>query len=189
MAFAIMLAIVIAFSIGRELILSKQSGWERLSKKYPCKAPFQGRYKGCYWAQFTTVAEKHKTVATIGRMKVLPIRLAFPPFWIGAASEGLYLKRNVWNFLHPPLRIPWDKIQGADEITYAQLAQNSSPVLAMMKPRATNPLLAVASMVGGPLLELKLSEPSISIAAQLGVFDEARRFLSTKLKLLQSQGV
>src|SRR5580693_2407690 len=65
MAFAIMLAIVIAFSIGRELILSKQSGWERLSKKYPCKAPFQGRYKGCYWAQFTTVAEKHKTVVTI----------------------------------------------------------------------------------------------------------------------------
>ena len=101
-----------------------------------------------------------------------PIRLEFPPFWIGAASEGLYLKRNAWNFLHPALLIPWDKIQSANEVTYKELARSTSAAAALE--------IAVAQGPGSKLLELKLTDPRLSIVAQSHVFEGARRFLATQ---------
>ena len=41
--------------------------------------------------------------------------------------------------------------------------------------------------ISGPLLELKLSDPSVSIVAQVAALEEARRFLGGKLTLLNSQ--
>jgi hypothetical protein len=189
-AFFIIAAIVVIFAFGREAILLKQTGWDRLSQKYPCRAAFAGKYKGCWWAQFTVVGPKSKTVVNVGRMSRWPIRLEFPPYWIGADPQGLYVKRNAWNLRHSPLLIPWNKIQTANEITYQDLVRNSSPGAALVRqPMTLHPFMAVAKGIGGQLLELKLSDPSLSIVAQLAVFEEARRFLSGKLRLLNSQGI
>jgi len=185
----ICLAIVLIFAFGREWILVKQTGWDRLSQKYPCRAPFAGKYRRCWFAQFTVVGPTRKTVVNVGRMSRWPIRLEFPPYWIGAGSEGLYLKRNVWNLLHSPLLIPWSRIQSANEVTSKDLVRNSSPAAALVRqPMALSPLIAAAQGLTGQLLELKLSDPSLSIVTQLVAFEEARRFLGGKLRLLNSQG-
>ena len=85
----ICVAIVLIFAFGREWILVKQTGWDRLSEKYPCRAPFAGKYRACWWAQFTVVGPTRKTVVNVGRMSRWEIRLEFPPYWIGADSQGL----------------------------------------------------------------------------------------------------
>jgi hypothetical protein len=54
---------------------------------------------------------------------------------------------------------------------------------------ALHPFIAAAQGVSGQLVELRLSDPSLSIVAQLAAFEEARRFLGGKLRLLNSQGV
>ena len=51
-----------------------------------------------------------------------------------------------------------------------------------------NPFIAAAQGVSGQLVELRLTDPSLSIVAQLAAFEEARRFLGGKLKLLNSPG-
>ena len=188
-AIFVMVAIVVIFAFGREYILVKQTGWDRLSEKYPCRAPFAGKYRACWWAQFTVMGPKAKTVVNVGRMSRWEIRLEFPPYWIGADSQGLYLKRNPWNLRHSPLLIPWGKIQSANEVTVKDIVRNSSPAAALVRqPMALHPFVAAAQGVSGQLVELRLTDPSLSIVAQLAAFEEARRFLGGKLKLLSSPG-
>ncbi len=170
MSLIVVCAILLVFGLGREWILVKQTGWDRLSQKHRCRAPFTGKYRACWWAQFTVARSKFNTVVNMGRMTRWPIRLEFPPFWIGAASEGLYLKRNVWNLLHPALLIPWGNIQSANEVTYKDLVPGSSATAALA--------IAAAQGAGCKLLELKLTDPKLSIVAPLLVFEDARRFLA-----------
>jgi len=189
-AIFVMVAIVVIFAFGQEYILVKQTGWDRLSEKYPCRAPFAGKYRACWWAQFTVMGPKAKTVVNVGRMSRWEIRLEFPPYWIGADSQGLYLKRNPWNLRHSALLIPWGKIQSANEVTVMDIARNSSPAAALLRqPVALQPFIAAAQGVSGQLVELRLTDPSLAIVAQLAAFEEARRFLGGKLKLLSSPGV
>ena len=180
MALIVVAAILLVFSFAREWLFVKQTGWDRLSQRYRCAVPFTGRYKGCWWAQFTVARRNFNTVTNVGRMTRWPIRFEVPPYWIVAASEGLYLKRNVWNVLHPALLIPWKEIQSANEVTYKDLAR-SSPTAALA--------IAAAQGASTKLLELKLSDPNLSIVAQLVAFEEARRFLGGKLRLLNSQNI
>jgi hypothetical protein len=185
MSVIIVLAIILAFPFTREWLVVRQTGWVRLAQKYRCRAPFTGKYKRCWWAVFTIPGTRYNTVASVGHATRWPIRLEFPPYWIAASSQGLHLKRNVWNVLHSELLIPWDKIQSANEITYKDFIRNSSPGSAMVrKPMALHPFNAVAQGILGQILELKLSDSTVSIVAQLAAFEEARRFLGGKLKLL-----
>jgi len=103
-------------------------------------------------------------------MTRVPVRLEFPPYWIGAASDGLYLKRNVWNLLHPTLLIPWNEVQSANEVTFEDLMRSS--------PKASV-AIAAAQGLSSKFVEVNLTHPKLSIVAQLVVFD-ARRFLGDK---------
>ena len=143
-----------------------------MAENYRCQARFAGEYRACWWAQVTVAKSKFSTVAHVGRMSRWPIRLEFPPLWIGAASEGLYLNRNVWNLLHPGLLIPWEKIESANEVTYKDLFRSSSAAAALETAAAQGPTCR--------LLELKLTDPKLSIVAQSHVFEGARRFLATQ---------
>lgn len=185
----ILMAIVFAIAYVREWIAIKASGWDRLAQRYRARGSFRGKYRACWWAQFVVAGSRLKRVADVGRMSRWPFRLEFPPYWIGAASEGLHLKRNAWNFLHPALLIPWDKIQSANEVTFREMVRNSGPSALVAQPMALHPVIAAAQGLTGPLLELKLSDPNVSLIAQLAVFDEARPFLGAKLRLLNSPGV
>jgi hypothetical protein len=173
-------AIVLIFAFCLEWMQVKQTGWDRLAERYACSAPFAGKYRACWWAQFIFVRPRFKTVANVGRMTRWPIRLEFPPCWVSADSRGLYLKRNAWNFLHSPLLIPWDNIQSANEVSYTDLIRIGS---------AASALATATQAISGRLLQLKLSDPSLSIVAQLAAFEGAHRFLGGKLTLLNSQGV
>jgi len=179
MSVMVVAGIVLALAYGREWLLAKQTGWDRMAQKYRSSAPFTGKYRACWWAQFTVMRGTWRTVANLGRMTRVPIRFEFPPIWIGTAPEGLYLKRNIWNLLHPALLIPWGEIQSATEITYKDLVRSSSPRAALE--------IAVAQGPGSKLLELKLPDPQIAVVAQLGTFEEARRFLGGKLRAIGSQ--
>jgi hypothetical protein len=181
MSVILVIAIVCALALGREWFLTKQTGWDRLAQKYRSSAPFAGKYRACWWAQFALMRGTWRTVANVGRMTRVPIRFEFPPIWIGASAEGLYLKRNIWNVLHPALRIPWNEIHGASEVTYEDLIRSTSPSSALA--------IAVGQGLSCKLLELKLSDPALAIVAQVGAFEEARPFLSGKLKLLSSESV
>jgi len=182
MGLAILAAIFLDAALGREFMLVKLSGWQRLSQKYRCGVPFKGNCHACRWVQFTTLGRKRRMVVNVGRLTRWPFRIEFPPCWIGAASEGLYLKRNVWNLLHPVLLIPWASIQSANEVTYKDLARNG--ILASdvaRRPMELLPFMAAAQGVSGPLLELKISDPNVSTVAQLVAFEPALPFLQTKL--------
>ena len=182
--------IILAFAFGREWIVLKQTGWGRLSRKYRCRTPFAGKFKPCWWAQFTVPGPRFQIVTNLGHLTRWPFRLEFPPFWVGAGPAGLYLKKNVWNFLHPALLIPWDRIQSVNEVTYKALIGSRFPGSALAgQPMTLHPHIAAAQGLTGPLLELKLSDSSLSIVAQLAAFEEARRFLGSKLRLLNSSGV
>lgn len=188
MSVAIVVAIILAFAFGRDWIVAKTSGWHRLSRKYRCRTPFKGRYRACWWAQFTTPGSKRKIVVNVGRLTWWPLRPEFPPYWVGADSGGLYLKRNAWNLLHPALLIQWTNIQSANEVTYKDLVRNSVSAVDLARgPRELHPFMAAAQGISGPLLELKISEPDISIVAQLVAFDQALPFLQSKMKPTKSQ--
>jgi hypothetical protein len=178
MALAIVVAIILAFALGREWMLVKLSGWQRLSQKYRCRMPFNGNCRACWWVQFTVPGRKRRMVVNVGHLTRWPIRLEFPPYWIGAASEGLYLKRNVWNLLHPALLIPWASIQSANEVTYKDLVRNGILTSEVARrPLELLPFMAAAQGVSGPLLELKISDPNVSMVAQLVAFERALPFL------------
>jgi len=182
MSLAIVAAIILAFAFGREWILVKASRWQRLSQKYRCRVPFEGNCHACWWVQFTTPGRKRGMVVNVGRLTRWPFRIEFPPYWIGAAPEGLYLKRNAWNLLHPALMIPWASIQSANQVTFEDLVRNG--ILASevaRRPMELLPFMAAAQGVSGPLLELKISDPDVSIVAQLVAFELALPFLQTKL--------
>ena len=184
MSLVIVAAILLAFAFGREWILAKHSGWTRLSQKYRCRVPLKGKWRACWWAQFTVPRAKRTIVVNVGHMTRWPFRLDIPSYWIGASSEGLYLKRNIWNLLHPRLLIPWHNIHTASEITYKELLRNVSPAGFLVSlPVALHPFVAAAQGVGGPLLELTLGEPDfpLAIVAQLSAFREALPFLGAKL--------
>jgi hypothetical protein len=146
-------AIVLIFAFCREWILVKQAGWDRLAKRYASRAPSAGKYRACWWAQFIVARSRFRTVSNVGRMTRWPIRLEFPPYWVCADFRGLYLKTNLWNFLHSPLLIPWDKIQSANEVSYVDLIRIGS---------AASVLAAASQAISGRLLKLKLSDPSLS---------------------------
>jgi hypothetical protein len=181
MSVVLVAVIVLALALGREWLLAKQTGWDRLAQKYRSSAAFAGKYRACWWAQFTVMRGTWRTVANVGRMTRVPIRFEFPPIWIGASADGLYLKRNIWNVLHPALCIPWNEIQDASEVTYKDLIRSTSPSSALA--------IAVGQGPSSKLLELKLSDPELAIVAQVGAFEEARRFLSGKWNPLSSEGV
>jgi len=190
MSVAIFAAIILAFSLGREWIVAAQTGWRHLSKLYRCKTPFTGKYRGCWWAQFTVSGGGSTIVVDVGHMSRWPIRLDIPSYWIGASREGLYLARNVWNLLHPAFLIPWQNIRSANEIAYKDVVRKVGPASYLVgQPMAFHPVAAAAQGIAEPLLELKLSEPNwcISLTAQLAAFQEAVPFLGTKLALLKSQ--
>jgi len=106
MSVIIVLAIILAFPLTREWLVVKQTTWARLSQKYRCRVRFTGKYRRCWWAVFTIPGSKYETVASVGHASRWLIRLKFPPYWIAASSQGLHLKRNVWNVLHSELLIP-----------------------------------------------------------------------------------
>lgn len=180
MALAIVAAIILTFVFGREWLQVKASGWQRLSQNYRCSVPFTGKWRACWWAQFTTPGRKRGTVVNVGRVTRWPFRLAFPPYWVGASANGLYLKRNVWNLLHRPLLIPWASIQSASEMTYQEIVRNAVVSEVARRPLELLPFTAAAQGVSGPLLELKLSDPDVSIVAQRVAFEPAFPFLQTK---------
>jgi hypothetical protein len=189
MAFVILVAIVVAIAAMREWILVRSTGWHRLSQKYRCRLPLPGQFRPCWWAQFTNVGGWRPIVVNVGHLTRWPIRLEFPPIWIAASSEGLYLKRNLWNLLHPALLIPWSSIRNAKEATFRDLLCRTTPAGALVRqPKALQPLLAAAQWNSGPLLELQISEPNVSIVAQLPAFEPAIPFLQSKLALSKSQG-
>lgn len=187
-AILIFSAIVLAIAFGREWILFKKTGWARLSEKYPCRRPFTGKYKACWWIKFTVPGPRFHTVASVGHLNRWPISSGVPPYWIGAGPEGLYLKRNTWNFLHPPLLIPWSRIQSVNEITHEDLVRGRGIGPTLVRQPALRPLLAVAFGMSGQFAELKLSDPNQSLTAQLAAFEDVRRFLGGKLHLLNSSG-
>ena len=173
-------AIILIFALCREWILLKQTGWDRLAERYACRVRSAGKYRACWWAQFIVERSKFRTVANMGRMTRWPIRLEFPPYWVCADSRGLYIKRNIWNVLHSPLLIPWEKIQRAKEVSFTDLVRMGS---------ATSAVATATQAISGPLLELKLSEPNVSMVVQLAALEEARRFLGSKLTLVNSQSI
>jgi len=81
MALAILVAIFLTVALGREFMLVKLSGWQRLSRKYRCRAPFPGKCRACWWAQFIKPGPKREIVVNVGRLTRWPFRLEFPPYW------------------------------------------------------------------------------------------------------------
>src|SRR5215472_1163032 len=156
MALAILVAIFLTVALGREFMLVKLSGWQRLSRKYRCRAPFPGKCRACWWAQFIKPGPKREIVVSVGRLTRWPFRLEFPPYWIGADSGGLYVKRNVWNLLHPALLIPWESIENAVELTYKDLVRKTATASDVARrPKELLPAMAAAQGIDEPLLGAK----------------------------------
>jgi hypothetical protein len=180
MTVAIVAAILLAIPLLREWLLVKSSGWQRLSQKYRCRVRFKARCHACWWVQFTLPGSRRQTVVNVGHLTRWPFRIEFPPYWVGASDEGLYLKRNVWNLLHPALLIPWASIQNASEVSYQELVRNTLVSEVARRPLELLPFTAAAQGISGPLLELKISDPNVSMVAQLAAFEQALPFLQTK---------
>lgn len=189
MSMLIILVIVVAIALLREWIAVSTSGWGKLSRNFRSGAPFHGKCRPCWWAQFTNATGKRGMVVNIGRVSRWAIRVEFPPIWIGASTQGLYLKRNIWNLLHPALQIPWGRISSAKEANLKDLLRNTTPAAAMMSsPRQLHPVLAAAQGLSGPMVEVQILDPRISIIAQRTAFEEALPFLQSKMATAKAQG-
>jgi hypothetical protein len=105
-----------------------------------------------------------------GKIRIL-IKIGIPPVWIGATSQGLILKRNFWNFRHPPLLIPWDK-------TVARYA----PAGSRMKFSEDNVVMKTGSMLGGTLCEIRVVDPEILMYTQMEAAQIVVRELGPKFK-------
>ena len=130
----------------------------------------------------TIRGERFRKIVTFGRLKPLTIRMEIPPIFIGVSSQGLYLRRNIWNFLHQPILIPWDKVALAKEMTQSDLNMLTRFGVPST-PTANDPwrkgaLGTVSSLLGGDLLEIQLSDPPMSLITQENLTRNSQQFLA-----------
>lgn len=82
--------------------LSEICGWSTLAREYRAKHKFAGPLRGWRWGQVNWCSYKGC-------------------LWIGASSQGVYVKTGPWIFFrafHPPLLIPWSAVQSIEDCKY-----------------------------------------------------------------------
>ncbi len=172
--------LMVAFALFNEYIFSTMSGWKILAAKYPGSA-YYGDTKVCWYMKAIREGGLRKIV-TFGQLKPLTLRMEIPPIYIGVSSQGLYLKRNIWNFLHQPILIPWDKVAMAKEITHADMNSltrfGTSATPTANDPWKKGALGTVSNLLGGNLLEIQLSDPPMSLITQEDLTRNSQQFLA-----------
>lgn len=160
---------IVLANIGIEFFMALQSGWRSLASRYPCN-DFMTSLDSCWWLSMVRPGRSWSTNVQYGKGKVsfLP-KLGIPPFRIGASSQGLILKRNLWNIAHPPMMIPWNQIVSAREVNWVDVG--------MCRGRA----LAAGALIG-KVCEITVADPSIAIYIQMEAAASIRRFLGTAFK-------
>ncbi len=98
---------VVGLFAGSEYLMARHSKWDQLSQKFRTTSIPPNGWRGCRFLQIETQEGNRlkRTTYRRGYSKSAMDALwanVFPKVLVSASPAGLYLKRQPWNFLHPP---------------------------------------------------------------------------------------
>lgn len=109
----------------------------------------------------------------------------FPKAFVSASPAGLYLKRQPWNFLHPPILIPWSRVSSVrtvsatEHVTGAvgrQMEFRGLPLRANI-PGAIG---GVINALAGEVVEVRLSDPNLRLQLPADAAGDLEQYQAAK---------
>jgi hypothetical protein len=169
---------IIGLIVAKEFFMASTSSWRKLASRYP-SSDTMTECDACWALQTMRRGSRLKTTVQYGqgKFKWLP-NIGIPPFWVGASSQGLILKRNIWNIAHRPIMIPWNQIQ-AREISLTDVATSMYP------GKGISPLSGISKMadtVLGTQCEISVADPELLIYIQMDAASSIRRVMGNSFK-------
>jgi hypothetical protein len=95
------------------------------------------------------------------------------------------LKRQPWNFLHPPILIPWSRVSSAQTSSgtvYAAGAVDRQMELRGLPLRAKIPgaVAGVMDALMGDVVEVRLSDPNLRLQLPVSAVGDLGKYLKPK---------
>lgn len=176
---------MVAIFVAKEMIMSNRSRWKELSSRYR-QAPSPGlHWRGCSYvqAEFRSGNVIYRTSYGTSRYSLQAKLL--PPVSVAVDSQGLHLKRLPWNFMHPPVTIPWTAVAGIDTMSArdfdadraARQLGMSAQALRARGARMPGEMSAVMQFAGGSVTTVRLANPPMLLSVPANCIEDAKRFL------------
>jgi len=186
--FLIFPLLMVVFFVGGEYIMSRKSKWHALSERFKTTGSPASGWTGCRFL-FVEITEGNRITRVSyrgrSRFSVSLMEHLFPTAYAGADAKGLYLKRQPWNFMHPPLLIPWTQIAKAEVMNGTDFATDlfrrkmgfSADQVKSVVPGVVG---GVLNLVAGQILRLNFSYPPMSVSVPSDALADPRKFLGAK---------
>lgn len=176
---------MVAMFVASEMIMSSRSRWKELSARYR-KAPSPGlRWRGCSYVQAEFREGNMIYRTSYGRSRFSLQAQLCPSVSVAVDSKGLYLKRQPWNFMHPPLMIPWTAVAEVETMSArdfdadraARQMGMSKEALRARSARMPGAVSAVMQFAGGSVTTVTLANPRMLLSVPANCIEDAKRFL------------
>jgi hypothetical protein len=178
--------------VGSEYLRARRSKWDVLSQKFRNTSMPPNGWSGCRFLQMETVDGNRLTRVTYGHgytksaLDTIWAKL-FPMASVSASPAGLYLKRRPWNFLHPPILIPWSRFNSIQTISGTQhVTETAGRQLGFrgrhFRANLPNAVVGVIDKLAGDVLELRLSDPNLRIDLPANSVGNLEHYVGAKTK-------
>ena len=189
MGFLFIIAAAIAIFFAGEYMMARMSKWDVLAQKYRNSGTPQNGWKGCRFIQMER--QEGNTLKRVSfswgaaRFSTNPWVYLFPKAYVSASRNGLYLKRQPWNFLHPQILIPWNRVSGVKTNTGTQHAAGmAGRRMGIPGEQFTKNLpgavAGVMNALAGDVAEISVVDPNLRIYLPASATGNLEEFLPAK---------
>lgn len=173
---------LVGFFVASEMIMSARSRWKELASRYRETSSPTLTWRGGNFLQ-TEIRQGNVIYRASYRGKRFSLwAQMFPTVSVAVDTRGLHFKRPPWNFMHPPLLIPWNAIagietMGAGEFGAGSLARQTGTSEQAMRARVPNAMSAVLQFAVGSVSTVTLLNPRMTLSVPASSIEGAERFL------------
>jgi hypothetical protein len=174
--------------LASEYLMSHNSRWDVLKKKYGNAGAPPNGWRACKFLRIEVQEGNRLRITSYGHgykkdtLDFLTAKL-FPKALVSASPAGLYLKRQPWNFLHPPILIPWGRVSSAQSLAgsdfVAQAAGRQMPV-AGLAPKIPGVFTGIVNALTGEVIELRLADPNMRLQVPAAAVGDVAQYLKAK---------
>jgi hypothetical protein len=185
LSFLIFPLAMVGFFVLSEKLMSSKSRWSELSTKYRESSSPALSWRRCRYLE-TEVRDGNTIYRTsYGNNRLSASLRLFPQAYAAVDAKGLHLRRMPWNFMHPPLLIPWTAIADVETMDAAehgarQLARRTGfPQQAIRRP-VPGAMGALINLAGGSMTTVTLANPRMMLTVPAGSIEAPERFLQRR---------
>lgn len=170
--FLLVLVLAVAIFVAAEFLMARSSKWDVLVQKCRTSGTPQSGWRGCRFLQLerqegNTLKRTSYTWGAARYSTNIWVHL-FPKAFVSASRNGLYFKRQPWNFLHTPILIPWNRVSsvrtatGPDHAAGLVGRQTGIPAPQFTK-NMPGVVAGVMNALSGDVVEISLIDPTLRI--------------------------